>query len=437
MGRWERVAVAPDFQGYTRREREGGHYLRYHPSPMPTAYRTPDPALGELVTDASARVAALGQRLRDRPSRLLYATLLRSESIASSWIEGLRDTPRNVLAARLDEVHGLGSTSHEVLRNIDAMSSAVTTLARSSWKHTDIHAVHDALLPHDARSSYRDEQVFIGGRSPLTASYVAPPHGDVTGLMDDLLGYVRSTGDPPLVAAALLHAQFETIHPYPDGNGRTGRALFHAYLARSGLVDHGVLPLSLVLRDDTQGYVDALTGFRTGSAAASEVDAARGVYLTYMLNAVLDAAQIADATFAGVDDVLARWGPHVGRLRADSSIHRLLDVLVEQPVVTPGYVMDALGVTRTTASNSLVELARVGIVQRAGGRFRRQVVYQANDVLAILDRHIPGPPTVTVTPMPPVAPVRRYGGARCGALLSRKGVPCTRTAGHPGPCRAL
>lgn len=436
MGRWERVVVPPDFQGLTRREREGGSYLRYHPGPLPAERAVDDPEVSELVTDASVAVASLGQRLRDQPVRLLYATLLRSESLASSWIEGLRETPRNVMAARLPDVHGAPSTAVDVLRNIDAMQSAIAGLKKAAWSHADVHAVHGALLPRESRGDYRTGQVYIGGRTPLTAAYVAPPHDEVPELMEDLLRYVATTGDPPLVAALLVHAQFETIHPYEDGNGRTGRALFHAALARAGVVDEGVLPLSLVLRDDVDAYVAALTAYRAGSDDHRAVSAARQSYLRPMLEVVLEAARIAGDV---VDEVLAvqtRWRPYVERLRVDSSVHRVLDLLVEQPVVTPGLVEKSLGVTRATAGNALNELVRVGIVQPAGGRYRRENVFQASEVLALMDAYVPGPPTVSVPP-PPTVPVRRYGGERCGRLLTRKQVPCTLPVGHAGPHRDL
>lgn len=437
MGHRERVAVPPDFQGVTRREREGGSYLRYHPDLMPTARTVTDPEVAETLTDASAAVAALGQRLRERPLRLLYVTLLRSEAIASSWIEGLHETPRNVMAARLADVHGTPSSAHDVLRNVDAMESSIDALSGPVWSHEAIHAVHTALLPAQSTGRYRNEQVFIGGRSALSAQYVPPPHDEVPGLMEDLLRYVATTGDPPLVAAALVHAQFETIHPYDDGNGRTGRALFHAVLARAGMVDQGVLPLSLVLRDDREGYIGALTSFRAGTQSPADVAAARQVYLRHMLGAVLESAAAAHRIIDDVTAVLERWKPYVQRLRPDSSVHRLLDLLVDQPVVTPGLVQDRLEVTRVTANNALTELAGLGIVQRAGGRLKRQVVYQAPEVLALMDAYVPGPPTVHVPEPPPVAPVRRYGGERCERALPRKGVPCTLPVGHPGPHRDL
>lgn len=432
MGRWERVQVAPDFQGVSRREREGGSYLRYHPDLLPSAPPATSPELSELIADASARVAALGQRLRDRPMPLLYATLLRSESIASSWIEGLRETPRNVVAARLEGVHGPGATSRTVLRNVEAMERSVTALVKQVWTDEDVHTVHRSLLAPHSDGRYRDRQVYIGGRSPLSAQYVAPPASEVSAYMDDLLRFVNVAGDTPLVKAALVHAQFETIHPYEDGNGRTGRVLFHGVLARAAMVDQGVLPLSLVLRDDIDGYIGALTAFRHDGDRSDE---AREALLTFFMQAVLRAADIADETIAEVDRTVARWQPYVERLRADSSVHRVIGLLTEQPVITQGYITERLGVTRATATNALAELEKVGILQRSGGRYKRQPVYQAGDVLALMDRFVPGPPSVARPSTPLEIPVRRYRGPRCPHVLPRKGVPCTLPVGHPGPHR--
>ncbi|GAA3809098.1 Fic family protein [Cellulomonas soli] len=434
MAHWERVSVPPDSRGVNRRERQGGSYLRYHPDLLPAAARQMSAEVNELVVDASARVAALGQRLRDRPLRLLYATLLRSESIASSWIEGLRDTPRNVMAARVDDVDGASGTSREVVRNLDAMEQRVDALVKPAWTHQDVHAVHESLLAHRSDGRYRNRQVYIGGSSPLTAQYLAPPEDEVVGYMDDLLRFVNTAGDPPLVKAALVHAQFETIHPYEDGNGRTGRVLFHGVLARAGTVDQGVLPLSLVLRDDVEGYVRALTAFRHDGR---EPEAATEAFLTFFMDAVLRAADLADETIDEVVRITEHWRPYVARLRTDSKVHDVLDLLTEQPVLTRGYISQHLGVTAQTAIKALAELEKVGIVQRAGGRYRRQQVFQAGEVLALMDRYVPGPPTVHVPPPPVEVPVRRYGGPRCGHQLPRKGVPCTLPVGHPGPHRAV
>ncbi len=106
---------------------------------------------------------------------------------------------------------------------------------------------------------------------------------------------------------------------------------------------------------------------------------------------MIKAAGIADEAIDEVDRILTRWQPYVGRLRADSSVHRVLDLLIEQPVLTPGYVQEHLDVTRATAGNALAELEQVGIVQKSGGRLRRQNLYQAGEVLALMDRCVPGP----------------------------------------------
>jgi len=433
---WEDVRVEPDFAAYRARDRVGGRYARYHPDRlMDLGGRTEiDAAAASTLVDATSAVYALGQRLRERHLPLLSYTLLRSESIASSWIEGLRETPRNVMAAGLEDV-GTSSVSASVLRNMTAMTDAVEALRTGAWDHSAVHAVHHALLPRSAENCYRRDQVFIGGSSPLTAQFVPPPYGEVDGYMDDLLRYANESADPPVLKAAILHAQFETIHPYDDGNGRIGRALFHGVLARAGAVDSGVVPLSMALREDKDGYVAALTAFRHGSQSAQATVDANSRLVTFLMNAVLDAVGIAQDVIRDVEGVLERWAPHLARYRVDSSIHRIVALAIEQPVLTAGYVMERLRVTRPTAMTNIAELVRAGILQRAGGRFRRQEVFQATDVLRVMEDYLPGVQTVSLPALPSTPAGRSYGGPRCGRLLPRKGVPCTLPLGHAGSCR--
>jgi Fic family protein len=194
------------------------------------------------VSDAAAVVARVAQRLRDRPLPILYAILVRNESVSSSWVEGLRETPRNIMVAQLqDRDPGLSGhqfdrldTAHAILGNLDSVRRGVESL-RAPWTLPSIHEIHRTIAPHVHDGGYRGGEVQIGGSSKLTASYVAPPAERVPGLMDDLLDYANRSGDNPLVKAALIHAQFQTIHPYEDGNGRAGRVLVHGFLARSGL----------------------------------------------------------------------------------------------------------------------------------------------------------------------------------------------------------
>ncbi|KNX37420.1 Fic family protein [Luteipulveratus halotolerans] len=380
MARWERVHVDPDYSGVTSRERRGGAYLRYHPDPMISARDVLSRAVLEYAADTASTVAVLGERLRARPLPLLYATLIRSESIASSWVEGERETPRNIMLARLDHDRAT-PTGRRVARNIDAMTAAIEGLD-GVWQHADIHRIHRTLLPAIAAGGYRTEQVFIGGSSALNAQFVPPPHSTVAALMDDLLGYVNRGGDSPLLTAVLAHAQFETIHPYVDGNGRVGRALFHGVLHRAGTVTGGVLPLSLALTSDLRTYVDALTSYRYDDS----VGAAQGVsaYVETMLDLVNRSVEIAQDFTERVEHVQSSWAESVSRFRSDSSVHRALDVLIQQPVVTASHLQQELGITKMAAHTTTNALVEVGILTPAGGRLRRANLYQADDVLGIL-----------------------------------------------------
>ena len=260
MAHWERVQVPPDFAGLTRADRQGGSYLRYHPDMLASVSNTLDGEVLEYAADVSTALGRLGERLRSNPLPILYSTMIRSESISSSWIEGIRENARAIAIAQIgDEAASHNASS--VIRNVDAMKEAIELLGVGAWTHENVLDIHHDLLPWH-RPGYRTEQVWIGGSNKFNADYAGPPHELVRPYMDDLLNYANTSGDLPVVQAAIIHAQFETIHPFEDGNGRVGRALFHGILKRAGLVDGGVIPLSTVLRNDVNGYVKALTNYR-------------------------------------------------------------------------------------------------------------------------------------------------------------------------------
>ncbi|WP_245993407.1 Fic family protein [Xylanimonas allomyrinae] len=400
---WQREYQAGDLGAMRSADRRGGTYRRYFPAPLGESMHPYVSAAAMIaVSDVAIAVARIGQRLRERPMPILYATLLRSESISSSWVEGLRETPRNVMVAQLqDRDPGLEGyqferlgTAHTILGNLDSVRRGVRSL-RAPWTHESIHEIHRTIAPHVHDGAYRGVDVQIGGTSKVTASYVAPPPGRVTPLMADLLDYANESGDNPLVKAAILHAQFETVHPYEDGNGRTGRVLVHGYLARAGLLDEGVLPLSVVLRRDPDEYVRQLTAFRHGDPAARG-DAVSG-FVTYFAEALARSCEEAESVIAAAADVEADWAQRTARFRSDSRVHAAVRVLVEQPVVTARYLETALTTSKVTARKVVDSLVQVGILEPSGGRFRRAEVYQASALLRMMDRLIPG---VQPTPLP-------------------------------------
>ena len=144
MARWERVQVSPDYAGVTGAERRGGSYLRYHPDRLADTTNDLDPSVLEHAADVSTALARLGGRLRANPLPILYATSIRSESISSSWIEGIRETPRDVAVAQIaSEAH----SATQVVRNVAAMREAIDLLGAGAWESDHIVAIHQDLLP--------------------------------------------------------------------------------------------------------------------------------------------------------------------------------------------------------------------------------------------------------------------------------------------------
>lgn len=379
MARWERVHVDPDFAGVTRAERVGGTYLRYHPDLLTRASNALSPGVTEYAADVSITVARLGAALRANPLPVLYSTALRSESIASSWIEGIRATPRDISIAQISDA-AASHSAIEVARNVAAMKDAVDLLGEGLWTHEHLWTIHHELLPWQSRG-YRTGQVWIGGTTKLNADYAAPPAGAVSGLVDDLLTYANTSGDMPLVLAAIVHAQFETIHPFNDGNGRTGRALVHGALKRAGLVDHGVIPLSTALRNDETGYVGALTAYRyNGDARTAALDDYVSRFLAYVETATVAAFQFADAAGA----VHRRWHAAIAGVRTDAAITRAVDVVVENPVVSTAFLAEQLQLSISRASKLVRQLVEVGILETAAVKYRRSQLYQAPDILTLL-----------------------------------------------------
>lgn len=380
MAHWERVAVPPDFAGPTRADRQGGSYLRYHPDLLASVSNSVDGKVLEYAADVSTALGRLGERLRSNPLPILYSTMIRSESISSSWIEGIRENARAIAVAQIgDEAASPNASS--VIRNVDAMKDAIELLGAGSWTHEKVLHIHRDLLPWH-RPGYRTEQVWIGGTNKFNADYAGPPHELVHPYLTDLLEYVNTAGDLPVVQAAIIHAQFETIHPFGDGNGRVGRALFHGVLKRAGLVDGGVIPLSNVLRNDVNGYIKALTSYRyDGDDRAPALQTYVEQFLEYVNSAVAAAERFRLAAI----DIHQRWRQSVSGFRSDSSIHRAVDLVVEYPVISARFLADNLGVSTVSAQKLVKQLDSVGITRAASGKYRKSALYQADDILDLLE----------------------------------------------------
>ena len=250
----------------------------------------PDPLVGRpfvIEGDVAADIAdaeAAITRLNVEATSLvdtepLARILLRAESVASSRIEGLEIGARRLL--RAEAARDLGDdprdvTAVEVLGNIDAMAYAIEHVRPGDQITTDlILGVHQRLLANTRLDShggtFREQQNWIGGSeyNPCAAAFVPPPPEYVADLVTDLVAFSNDDSLPAVAQAAMAHAQFETIHPFVDGNGRTGRALIHLILRRRGLAPRVLPPVSLILATWSKDYIDALTAYRYRGPATS------------------------------------------------------------------------------------------------------------------------------------------------------------------------
>lgn len=398
MGTWDEAQWESSVDsGVPRRERRSGPYRRYVPDLLSGAPLALTPDVDALVARAERRVRELGSASRDLAG--ISRFLLRSEAIASSRIEGIAPSARQVALAELgqsEQVRGVSAQAQLVANNMTVVREATTRLVRAETVTVDdVVSLHASLLPDEPRHhGLRAVQNWIGGSGwhPLEADFVPPPAERVPHLMSDLLDYLAGAVHSPLVQAALVHAQFETIHPFTDGNGRVGRALIHTVLARRGLVDDAVLPVSLVLSTLKDRYVDGLTDFRRAGGPGSAM-AGREAWVSTFAEVTLLACDQADRIGDALAEVRADWQERVrihrlarGTMRApraDSATSLILLDLPATPVLTVATVQRIHGVSHVAAGRALDELSEAGILTRksiAPGRH----AYVADDVLDLV-----------------------------------------------------
>ncbi|WP_435748490.1 Fic family protein [Microbacterium sp. PMB16] len=301
--------------------------------------------------------------------------LLRTESASSSEVEHLTASAKQVALAEIGASKSVNARL--IVGNVAAMEAAV---ALSDNLNTDaILTMHRVLLQKsnpEIVGRWRDAQVWIGGGSisPHSADFI-PPHQDrVPALMDDVMEFARRSDVPVIAQVAIAHAQFETIHPFPDGNGRTGRALVQGMLRAADVTTNVTVPVSAGLLGDTEAYFRALTAFRAGDA---------GPIIETMAEAAFSAIANGRSLEREITRIAARWD-EVVRARSDSSAHALKQLLLRQPIVTSTIVAGELGVSFPAAASSVQKLVDAGVLSQSSiGRRNRH--FQATEVLNALD----------------------------------------------------
>lgn len=376
---WQSEASA----GLSRKDRQSCEYEAYVPDPLMGRAIVLEGAVAADVADAEAAITRLNleaSALVD--TEALARLLLRAESVASSKIEGLEIGPRRLLEA-------------------EAMVYAVRSV-RSDEELTleQLLEIHRRLLAgsrlEERGGKIRSAQNWIGGSSynPCSAAFVPPPPELVHDLLLDLCRFCNDDSLPAVVQAALAHAQFETIHPFADGNGRTGRALIHLTLRRRGLAPRVLPPVSLVLATWATDYVAALEGTRyrgqSASPAAHEgLNRWVGLFATACRRAVDDAAEFAAHT-RGLE---AAWRERLGAVRANSATDLLLRALPGAPVLTVRSAADLISRSLRATNEAIARLSAAEVLTQVtvGRRNRAFEARELIDVFTDLERQLASP----------------------------------------------
>ena len=403
--------------GFSRASDRSGTFQAFIPAALMARHFLFESETAADVSEAESAVTKLDLSATTRSNtEALAPLLLRAESVASSRIEGLEISAQRLLrygAARAQGDAATDETAEEILGNIDAMSLAVAgdgdiTLDR-------IFAVHQQLMaPTKLAASggrVRTEQNWVGGTSfsPFGAAFVPPPPENVSALLADLVTFCNTDSLPAVAQAAIAHAQFETIHPFTDGNGRTGRALIHMILRRRGLTSRTLLPVSLVLATHAKSYVFALQSLRfEGDPNSSAGQQLMNAWIAMFAGACRRAAADAQSFELQIERIATDWEARLAHLRADAAALRLIRILPGMPLLTPRSAEKALGATYNTANTAIEVLVDANILTstRTGRRNRGYEAREIIDAFTSFERQLASPVGDTKM-VPPVRYVPR------------------------------
>lgn len=305
--------------------------------------------------------------------------IMRSEAAASSEIENLSASARSILQAEL------GDTSREnavqIAANVRAMRTAIEN--NRGVNLNEILAIHKTLLEADTglaetAGRLRSSPVWIGGRgrfkTPVGAAMAGVVPEALPAALDDLSAFAARSDVPALVKAAIVHAQFENIHPFEDGNGRTGRALITTMLRTDGVMQNVTVPISAAILADTHDYYQALNVYRQGDA---------GPIIRIFADATNRSIDNGRLLGDEVASLRTKWRQQV-EARSDSGVWALTELLLGQPVLTAETISTTLGIPLKSAYAHGDKLESAGIL--TASKHRGVIQWRSEEMLEALDR---------------------------------------------------
>jgi Fic family protein len=390
-GHLEKRIWKADFGRYGgRRSRGSFSFQAYIPEAIADYEIVLPGDVAEVVGEAEREIVSLNREPPELDGlEALARQLLRAESLASSRIEGLTLSHRRLAKAAAAAEDSRDMNARSVVANIAAMEKAIAIGASATELTTpDIVAIHETLFrgTRDGAiaGAIRTKQNWIGGNAdtPRDAEFVPPPADRVVGLLDDLCAFVNRNDLPAVAQAAIAHAQFETTHPFPDGNGRVGRCLIHAILRRRGLAPRYVPPISLVLATDVRGYERGLTDYREGADAE---------WCAVFAQATRTAAREAEGFAREIAKLQDEWLERAGNPRRDSAVRKLVADLPAHPIVDVAATMEITGVSDVAAGRAIERLERAGVLRPERPDRQRRRAWEARELFDLVngfERHL-------------------------------------------------
>ena len=360
-----------------------GGYRAYVPDPLPPPMSWDRP-LAVILSEADRAVGRLAGEGRRLPNpHLLIRPFVRKEAVLSSRIEGTQATLGELLAAEAGvAVDRSPEDIREVANYVVALEYGLERLDTLPISLRLVRELHERLMRGvrgdvATPGEFRRSQNWIGppGCTLNDATYVPPPPTELMACLDTWERFLHEDSVPPLVHAALVHSQFEAIHPFLDGNGRVGRLLITLLLVSRDIIPSPLLYLSAYFEATRDEYYERLLSV----TERGEWDE----WLTYFLRGVVIQSEDAVDRIQRIDDLFVRWRQELatGRSRFPE---RVLDLFAENPFWTARSLATRLEVAYTTAQRAVDRLESLGIVSRVG-EARRNRVYCAGDILDILE----------------------------------------------------
>ncbi len=356
--------------------RQPAGYRAFIPAPLP-----PDPQLEmsrlltNLLSEADQQIGRLDGVAQILPDPNLFVGMyVRREAVLSSQIEGTQSTLDDILAFEL----GHGAKHHddagEVVNYVAAMNHGLARIRDDEFPLSlrlvrEIHArlLHDVRGAEKQPGEFRRSQNWIGGRSPADAAFVPPPAGEAEDALSDLERFWHDGSYPALVQSALAHAQFETIHPFLDGNGRVGRLLITLLLMHRGVLRQPLIYLSLYFKRHRAQYYDRLQAVR--------IDGDWEGWLEFFLHAIIETS--GEAVQTAQEIVALRERDRARIIQYGPASGTMLDLLFRQPLVNVTGAASHLGTSYVRANSLIGNFQAAGILRETTGNARNRVfVYE-------------------------------------------------------------